>query len=246
MDIATETTRQVIARRRLRTLGQQRERLAWVDTAEGVFTGAGDAALRPADFPECDLRPARPREGPLELDGSVARLALGPATIGRLALEVRLSERVEPDAGLSRLGQTLDRIDARDVERGVSEALQRSLLTHPSRREGLQIAVRYLPATRVAQVGGDWYDAFNGPRGALTLAVGDVTGHDRHAAAVMAQVRNLLRGVAYTGPRSPAQVPGALDEARPRDRRVRDRRARASICCRTTSAATRWGARCSH
>ena len=186
-----------------------------------MFAGAL-ATLRsdPADFPQAGLRPSRPGEGPLELDGSVARLALGPAHSGRLALEVRLSEHVEPDAGYlgylrlvaSTIGQTLDRIDARESERGVSEALQRSLLTQPSRHEGLEMAVRYLPATRMAQVGGDWYDAFTGPRGALTFAVGDVTGHDRHAAAGMAQVRNLLRGVAYSGPHSPAQVLTALDE----------------------------------
>ena len=80
-------------------------------------------------------------------------------------------------------------------------------------RAGLDVAVRYLPAARVAQVGGDWYDAFSGPDGALTLVVGDVTGHDRRAAATMAQVRNLLRGVVYAGAGSPARSLAALDRA---------------------------------
>jgi len=65
----------------------------------------------------------------------------------------------------------------------------------------------------VAQVGGDWYDAFSAPGGALTLVVGDVTGHDRRAAAAMAQVRNLLRGVVYAAAGSPARSLAALDRA---------------------------------
>jgi len=45
------------------------------------------------------------------------------------------------------------------------------------------------------------------------VAIGDVTGHDRHAAAAMAQVRNVLRGVAHSLPESPAGVLTALDRA---------------------------------
>jgi serine phosphatase RsbU (regulator of sigma subunit) len=40
-----------------------------------------------------------------------------------------------------------------------------------------------------------------------------VTGHDADAAAAMAQVRNLLRGVAYTLQGSPAEVLAGLDRA---------------------------------
>lgn len=43
--------------------------------------------------------------------------------------------------------------------------------------------------------------------------VGDVTGHDQHAAAVRAQLRNVLRGVAQTLPEPPAAVLSALDAA---------------------------------
>ena len=70
-------------------------------------------------------------------------------------------------------------------ERTMSEALQRSLLTPPVQQPGLQVAVRYLPASHDAQIGGDWYDAFTVRDGALALAIGDVTGHDREAAAEM-------------------------------------------------------------
>lgn len=57
---------------------------------------------------------------------------------------------------------------------------------------------RYRPAAEQLQVVGDWYDAFVNAEGAMCLVVDDVTGHDRDAAAVMGQVRNLLRGLAHT------------------------------------------------
>jgi serine phosphatase RsbU (regulator of sigma subunit) len=95
----------------------------------------------------------------------------------------------------------------------MSETLQRSLLTEPPQPAGLQIAVRYRPAAREAQVGGDWYDAFLCADGVPALAIGDVAGHDRDAAAAMGQVRNLLRGIAYTLSEPPAAVLSALDRA---------------------------------
>jgi serine phosphatase RsbU (regulator of sigma subunit) len=116
--------------------------------------------------------------------------------------------------------QTLDRIRAWEAEQerhaavsGIAEALQRSLLTEPPEPDHLQVAVRYLPAASQAQVGGDWYDAFLLGDGRTALVIGDVTGHDRHAAAAMAQVRNVLRGVAHSRQEPPAAVLAALDRA---------------------------------
>jgi serine phosphatase RsbU (regulator of sigma subunit) len=222
MDIATETTQQVIDRRRLRTLGRLREILARLDSADAILE-RGLATLRAdaADFPAVELRPALAQTGPIAVAGGVARLVLGPPRSGRAALEVELSRHLEPDAaylGFLRLvatsiGQALDRVDAREAERSFSESLQRSLLSRPPKRPGVDIAVRYQPATQVAQVGGDWYDAFAGPHGTLTLAVGDVTGHDRRAAAAMAQIRNLLRGAAWADAGAPARSLEALDQA---------------------------------
>ena len=77
----------------------------------------------------------------------------------------------------------------------------------------LQIAVRYQPAAEEAQVGGDWYDAFRVRDGGTLLAIGDVAGHDQDAAAAMGQVRNLLRGIAYSLGERPAAVLSELDRA---------------------------------
>ena len=71
----------------------------------------------------------------------------------------------------------------------MSEVLQRSLLTDPPQNDHLEIVVRYRPAAAQVQVCGDWYDAFVNSDGATCLVIGDVTGHDREAAAVMGQVR---------------------------------------------------------
>ena len=87
------------------------------------------------------------------------------------------------------------------------------LLTDPPQTEHLEIAVRYRPAAREVQIGGDWYDAFLSPTGDTTLVVGDVTGHDWTAAAVAGQLRNMLRGRVRAGQPRPDQVLSALDRA---------------------------------
>ncbi|MEH3078301.1 MAG: SpoIIE family protein phosphatase [Quadrisphaera sp.] len=114
----------------------------------------------------------------------------------------------------------LSRIHAQEAERAAnaavrrfSETLQRSLLTRPPEPDHLHLAVRYLPAATEAQVGGDWYDAFVVGDGATSIVVGDVTGHDREAAAAMGQMRNLLRGIAHVSGAEPAHVLASLDAA---------------------------------
>ena len=94
-----------------------------------------------------------------------------------------------------------------------AETLQRSMLTAPPASPRLQVAVRYVPAAREAQVGGDWYDVFEQPDGSTVVVIGDVVGHDTAAAADMAQLRGLLRGIAYDNADGPATVLSRLDSA---------------------------------
>ncbi|WP_241037526.1 SpoIIE family protein phosphatase [Blastococcus litoris] len=94
-----------------------------------------------------------------------------------------------------------------------AETLQRSLLTDPPAHDHLELAVRYVPAARESQVGGDWYDVFQQPDGSTTLVIGDVVGHDTAAAAGMGQLRGLLRGIAYDSADGPAAVLSRLDSA---------------------------------
>jgi phosphoserine phosphatase RsbU/P len=95
----------------------------------------------------------------------------------------------------------------------VAEVLQRHLLGPAPHVDHLETAVRYLPAARHAEVGGDWYDAFGLPDGTTMLVIGDVAGHDAPAAAVMAQTRGMLRAVAQSFVGSPATVLATLDRA---------------------------------
>jgi len=95
-------------------------------------------------------------------------------------------------------------------QRAVARTLQRSLL--PGRLPGLPgvtLAARYEPA-RGGEVGGDWYDAFSLPGGAIGVAIGDVVGRGLEAATVMGRVRNALRAYGIDMS-SPGEVLQRLD-----------------------------------
>ncbi|MFC7246006.1 SpoIIE family protein phosphatase [Catellatospora aurea] len=215
IDIASETTEQVIDRRRLELLGRLTDRIGDAATIPGLIAQALPVLRSvPDDLPDVDIRPGG--------DTADGRVSL-PLTDG-LHLVTRLNPHLPDDAGYRgflrlaavALVQGLHRAAARRAaatEREMAEALQRSLLSRPAQPDSLDVAVRYHPASRGAQVGGDWYDAFLLPDGTLAVTVGDVTGHDRQAAAAMSQIRNLLRGIAHARPASPDQTLTALDDA---------------------------------
>ncbi|MGH9098001.1 MAG: SpoIIE family protein phosphatase, partial [Acidimicrobiales bacterium] len=78
-----------------------------------------------------------------------------------------------------------------------SRILQESLLPHHLPDiPGLRIDTRYLAATRGLEVGGDFYDVMLLPNGRVGFSIGDVAGHDRHAAALMGQFRSASRALA--------------------------------------------------
>ncbi|WP_245886481.1 SpoIIE family protein phosphatase [Kineococcus xinjiangensis] len=110
-----------------------------------------------------------------------------------------------------RAGLALDNARLYTQQQRLAEGLQRSMLTSPPEPDHLQIVVRYRPAARAAQVGGDWYDAFLQPDGSTVLVIGDVMGHDVNAAAAMGQIRSLLRGIAYYSGAGPAAILTGLD-----------------------------------
>jgi len=100
-----------------------------------------------------------------------------------------------------RLAQGLANASTFAREHLIAETLQRSILpaTLP-RIPGLDLSVRYLPATEGADVGGDWYDAFSVPDGHVALVIGDVAGHSIGSASLMGQVRSMLRAYAVDNP----------------------------------------------
>lgn len=101
-------------------------------------------------------------------------------------------------AGL--IAQALGRARLHDAEHELATGLQQVLLPRRVPQiPGLHTAVRYLPAGSGLHIGGDWYDVIQVPGGRTVLVVGDVQGHDVHAAGVMGQLRVALRAYAAEG-----------------------------------------------
>jgi Serine phosphatase RsbU, regulator of sigma subunit len=98
-------------------------------------------------------------------------------------------------------GQALRAIRLQQAHVELSTALQQSMLpTLPEHLPGLEIAARYQPSRDGLDIGGDWYDAFFLPDGAVALEIGDVQGHDVDAAVFMGQVRSSMRAIAAHNP----------------------------------------------
>lgn len=143
-----------------------------------------------------------------------ARIALQHPR-GVLVLYLELAERrpFTPEdqtllaALAGRLGQGLQRVHQLDQQRETALALQHAILG-PSVSSGF--AVRYQPATRPLQVGGDWYDVVDLDDGRIALIVGDCVGHGLTAATVMGQLRSACRALLLEHP-GPAAALSALD-----------------------------------
>ncbi|MER6468518.1 PP2C family protein-serine/threonine phosphatase [Streptomyces collinus] len=113
-----------------------------------------------------------------------------------------------------RIALALDNARLYAETQAVAERLQRSLLPDLPVVPGLRVTARYSPALATAQIGGDWYDSFVLPEsGDTTLIIGDVTGHDLHAAVTMSQIRNMLRGIACDRREPPGMILRRLDLA---------------------------------
>jgi GAF domain-containing protein/anti-sigma regulatory factor (Ser/Thr protein kinase) len=118
--------------------------------------------------------------------GSLTPRRFGPSDLAVLQLA---AARAAPAIERAQL------LAALEHEHNVSMVLQRSLL--PKRLvdvAGVGVAARYLPARE--EVGGDWYDVFELPRGRVGVVIGDVVGHGIAAAALMGRLRTALHSYA--------------------------------------------------
>jgi serine phosphatase RsbU (regulator of sigma subunit) len=103
-------------------------------------------------------------------------------------------------------GQALRRIGLQQARVELATAVQKTMLpTLPEHLAGLVVAARYRPSRDGLDIGGDWYDAFVMPDGAVALEIGDAQGHDADAAVAMGQVRASMRTIAAHEP-DPATV----------------------------------------
>ena len=129
-----------------------------------------------------------------ELIGVLHVGSLTPRTFGQkdLAVLQLAAARAAPGIERARLFSALEH------EHRVAMLLQRSLLPRAlPETVGIRIAARYVPARD--EVGGDWYDVIELPRGLIGLAIGDVVGHGVRAAALMGQLRTALHAYAQEG-----------------------------------------------
>jgi serine phosphatase RsbU (regulator of sigma subunit) len=134
-----------------------------------------------------------------------ARQVLGTLILGwENPYEIGVSERAVLTTIAGYTARAIDRAMYLDERISVSRQLQQAMLTDLPATPGLQVAARYRPAASGNLVGGDWYDVYpltsrpaSGPDqpgpGPVAITVGDITGHDVRAAAIMGQVRNMLR-----------------------------------------------------
>ncbi|MFD7783776.1 SpoIIE family protein phosphatase [Streptomyces nojiriensis] len=105
----------------------------------------------------------------------------------------------------SGVAQSLQRAILFEQEHDLAEGLQRAML--PRRIPevpGARIAVRYRSARMGRDIGGDWYDVVPLGEGRVGVMIGDVEGHDTDAAAVMGQLRIVMRAYIVEG-----HTPGA-------------------------------------
>ncbi|MET9324437.1 SpoIIE family protein phosphatase [Streptomyces sp. NPDC003038] len=97
----------------------------------------------------------------------------------------------------ARAAVSIDNARLYQREHETAVVLQRSMLPqHVTPPPGIGIAHRYLPASDVNEVGGDWYDVLQLPGGKAALLIGDVMGHGIAAAAVMGRLSATVRALA--------------------------------------------------
>ena len=103
-------------------------------------------------------------------------------------------------ATLARLiSRALDRSRTGEAELALSRGLRASMGRRASEYHGMTVASRYVPTGGGLVVGGDWYDVIDLPSNRLALVIGDVQGHDLHAASLMAQLRTAVHAYAAEG-----------------------------------------------
>ncbi len=108
-------------------------------------------------------------------------------------------------------GIAIENVRLYEQVRESAEHFQRLLLpTLPDLRPFTAAAV-YRPAPTPGHLGGDWYDALWLPDNACAAVIGDVVGHDLHAAAAMAQTRSMLRALLYDRLTPPSAILRRLD-----------------------------------
>jgi serine phosphatase RsbU (regulator of sigma subunit)/anti-sigma regulatory factor (Ser/Thr protein kinase) len=113
---------------------------------------------------------------------------------------VRRFDAYDVDIGMefaTRAAIVLDNARRFSLERATALTLQRSLLPISlSAPSTVEVRHRYLPGSKLVEVGGDWYESTALPGARVALIVGDVAGHGVKAAVTMGRLRTALHTLA--------------------------------------------------
>jgi len=97
----------------------------------------------------------------------------------------------------SRAAMFMDTAQRYSRERATALTLQRSMLpTELPAPSSVEVNRRYLPGSKLIEVGGDWYESIRLPGGRVALVVGDVAGHGVRAAVTMGRLRTAIHTLA--------------------------------------------------
>jgi serine phosphatase RsbU (regulator of sigma subunit) len=140
-------------------------------------------------------------------------------TIGLLGLQMSTSQRLFSEDNLQlvldladRAAVALDNARTFQLRNQVAQTLQESLRPPPLPHvPGAQLAARYEAGSSGVEVGGDFYDVFDGESG-WAVVLGDVCGKGAAAAAITSMVRYSLRALAIQR-HQPASILAWLNEA---------------------------------
>ncbi|MFD3543230.1 SpoIIE family protein phosphatase [Streptomyces sp. NPDC058662] len=153
------------------------------------------------------------------LDGIVIAPLIARGTVqgitmfGRSAARSAFTEQDVTLAGelASRAALCLDNARLYARVQDIALTLQRALLpTAVATDAHVAVAHRYLPGSRITEVGGDWYDVIKLPGDRVALVVGDVMGHGVPAAASMGRLRITAKALARHS-RGPETLLAELD-----------------------------------
>jgi PAS domain S-box-containing protein len=95
----------------------------------------------------------------------------------------------------------LDNARLFEREHRIASTLQQAVIASPKEIEGIESACLYRPASRSADVGGDFYDVFELPDRRVAVVIGDISGKGLAAAQLTSLVRNGVRAYALENPR---------------------------------------------
>lgn len=181
-----------------------------------------DRAALVADYPD-----SAPLMELLRMEAvTVTPMMAGDEALGALTLSWDRPRRMSPTelivirsiAGYA--AQALVRVRLLQHRISVAHELQHAMLPTLPTVPGLTVGARYLPADSREEVGGDWYDLTRLPATEpagirpVAVSVGDIVGHDVHAATIMSRVRSMLLQACWsTRCESPAAVITGLEDA---------------------------------